>query len=97
MNSTAIKGRSHRSRGQEAHGMQTALVNAFVKLAPQHIVRNPVMAVVWAGTLLTAAMTAAGWAAPGFGWAVTVILLITVLFSNFAEAVAESRGRGQAA
>lgn len=81
----------------EAHGLRTAMVDAVRKLAPQHIVKNPVMAVVWLGTLVTAVATIAGWAQPGFGWAVTLILLITVLFGNFAEAVAESRGRGQAA
>lgn len=81
----------------EERGFVPALINAFIKLAPQHIIKNPVMAVVWLGTLVTAAATLAGWAQPGFGWAVTVILLITVLFGNFAEAVAESRGRGQAA
>ena len=77
--------------------LQPALIEAFVKLAPQHILRNPVMAVVWFGTLLTGAATLVGLAEPGFGWAVTAILFITVLFGNFAEAVAESRGRGQAA
>ncbi len=82
---------------QSTPGHQRALVEAFVKLAPQHIVRNPVMAVVWAGTLLTAGATLAGLSAPGFGWAVTAILFVTVLFGNYAEAVAESRGRGQAA
>lgn len=55
------------------------------------------MVVVWLGTLTTAIATLAGQAQPGFGWTVTAILLITVLFSNFAEAMAESRGRGQAA
>ncbi len=70
---------------------------ALVKLAPRHIVRSPVMAVVLAGTVLAALITASGYAAPGFGWAVTAILLLTVLFGNFAEAVAEARGRGQAA
>ncbi|MEO8011368.1 MAG: potassium-transporting ATPase subunit KdpB [Dokdonella sp.] len=73
------------------------MINAFVKLAPQHIIKNPVMAVVWVGTVLTAVITVAGRAEPGFGWAVTAILFVTVLFGNFAEAVAESRGRGQAA
>lgn len=81
----------------EAHGLRTALIDSVRKLAPQHIIKNPVMAVVWLGTLVTGMATLAGWAQPGFGWAVTLILLITVLFGNFAEAVAESRGRGQAA
>ncbi len=70
---------------------------ALVKLAPRHIVRSPVMAVVLAGTVLAALITASGNAPAGFGWAVTAILLLTVLFGNFAEAVAEARGRGQAA
>ena len=74
-----------------------ALADAFRKLAPQYIIRNPVMAVVWLGTVLAAVATLAGTTSPGFGWAVTAILFATVLFGNFAEAVAESRGRGQAA
>lgn len=82
---------------RDAHGLISAMVGAFVKLSPKHIVRNPVMAVVWLGTVLTALATLAGLASPGFGWTVTLVLLFTVLFGNFAEAVAESRGRGQAA
>lgn len=74
-----------------------ALRSAVIKLAPHHMVKNPVMAVVWLGTLVTALATLAGWTSAGFGWAVTAILLVTVLFGNYAEAVAESRGRGQAA
>ncbi len=77
--------------------LQAALVDAFVKLSPRHAIQNPVMAVVWAGTLLTAFATLAGWTGLGFGWAVTAILFITVLFANFAEAIAEAHGRGQAA
>ncbi|MBX3605797.1 MAG: potassium-transporting ATPase subunit KdpB [Piscinibacter sp.] len=76
---------------------RTALLQSVVKLAPQHAVKNPVMAVVWLGTLVSAGLTLAGQAAPVFGGAVTLILLVTVLFANFAEAVAEARGRGQAA
>ena len=91
---TAKKQERPLSGGQH---LAPALVDAFVKLAPRHIIRNPVMAVVWLGTLVTAGATLADQARPGFGWAVTLVLLITVLFGNFAEAVAESRGRGQAA
>ena len=80
-----------------AHTWGPALKDAVRKLAPQHMVRNPVMAVVWLGTVLTAVATVAGWTAPLFGSAVTAILLATVLFANFAEAVADARGRGQAA
>lgn len=81
----------------EGHSFKPALIDSFKKLAPQHAVKNPVMAVVWLGTVLTAIATLAGWTTAGFGWSVTLILLVTVLFANFAEAVAEARGRGQAA
>ena len=97
MSNTTSQENPVRTQRLEERGFVPALINAFIKLAPQHIIKNPVMAVVWLGTLVTAVATLAGWAQPGFGWAVTVILLITVLFGNFAEAVAESRGRGQAA
>ena len=80
-----------------ARQLREALPQAFAKLAPWHLLRNPVMAVVGAGTLLTAVATLAGWTPTGFGLAVTGILLLTVLFGNLAEALAESRGRGQAA
>ena len=82
---------------QNGNHWQQAVLQSFVKLAPQHAIRNPVMAVVWLGTMLTAGLTLAGYTTAGFGWSVTVILLATVLFANFAEAVAEARGRGQAA
>jgi len=97
MLTTDSKQRAERPADSAGQGLGPALQAAFVKLAPQHIIKNPVMAVVWAGTLATGAATLAGLAAPGFGWAVTAILFFTVLFGNYAEAVAESRGRGQAA
>jgi len=81
----------------DAASLRAALKGAFVKLVPQSAFRNPVMAVVWLGTLVTAGFTLAGRTAPGFGWTVTALLFVTVLFANFAEAVAEARGRGQAA
>lgn len=81
----------------DAAAMRSALRDSFLKLSPQHLVKSPVMAIVMLGTLLSAVITLAGAATPGFGWSVTVILLVTVLFGNFAEAIAEARGRGQAA
>jgi K+-transporting ATPase ATPase B chain len=78
-------------------GFKTALGQSFVKLAPQHAFRNPVMAVVWLGTVLAAGLTVARVSDPILGLMVTVLLFVTVLFANFAEAVAEARGRGQAA
>lgn len=77
--------------------IRPALIDSVKKLSPQHAFKNPVMAVVWLGTLLTGCATFAGWTSWGFGISVTAILLLTVLFANFAEAVAEARGRGQAA
>ena len=81
----------------DAAAFRASIRDAFLKLAPRHIVKSPVMAIVLAGTLLAALITAAGAAPAGFGWSVTAILFATVLFGNFAEAVAEARGRGQAA
>ena len=81
----------------DAATLRAAAGEAFLKLAPRHIVGNPVMAIVLAGTLLAALITVSGVAPFGFGAAVSAILLVTVLFGNFAEAVAEARGRGQAA
>ena len=78
--------------------LRAALVESFRKLSPRHAIRNPVMAVVWLGTGVTAVLTLLGRASsPSLGWAVTAVLALTVLFANFAEAVAEARGRGQAA
>ncbi|WP_242691368.1 potassium-transporting ATPase subunit KdpB [Lysobacter enzymogenes] len=74
-----------------------AIRESFVKLAPHHAVRSPIMAVVLLGTVLSALITIFVPGNAGFGAAVTVILFVTVLFANFAEAVAEARGRGQAA
>ena len=70
--------------------------NAFVKLLPQHAMQNPVMAIVWLGTIVTFISTILGKADLIFGLLVTLILLITVLFANYAEAIAEAKGRGQA-
>jgi K+-transporting ATPase ATPase B chain len=70
--------------------------NAFIKLQPQHAVKHPVMAIVWLGTVITFISTVAGQADLGFGLSVSLILFITVLFANYAEAVAEAKGRGQA-
>lgn len=69
----------------------------FHKLLPQHAFKNPVMACVWVGTVLTLVATLMGSTSLGFGLALSLILLVTVLFANYAEAVAEAKGRGQAA
>jgi potassium-transporting ATPase ATP-binding subunit len=78
-----------------------ALMDSFVKLLPQHQWRNPVMFVVYLGSILTSilfvqALGGGGEAAPGFILHVTIWLWFTVLFANFAEAIAEGRSKAQA-
>ncbi|MDD5037317.1 MAG: potassium-transporting ATPase subunit KdpB [Methylococcaceae bacterium] len=82
--------------------LQEALVDSFRKLTPRQQWKNPVMFVVYIGSLLTTllwmqAMTGEGEAPAGFILAVTLWLWFTVLFANFAEAVAEGRSKAQAA
>ncbi|UZW62663.1 potassium-transporting ATPase subunit KdpB [Lysobacter enzymogenes] len=83
--------------GLDAAGLRAAIRESFVKLAPHHAIRSPIMAVVLLGTALSALITLFVPGNVAFGAAVTAILFVTVLFANFAEAVAEARGRGQAA
>ncbi|MFM7365759.1 MAG: potassium-transporting ATPase subunit KdpB [Cuspidothrix sp.] len=81
-----------------------AIGNAFIKLSPQYAIKNPVMFLVWMGTLITFFLTidpelfgATSQTNPRlFNGLLTGILFFTVLFSNFAEAVAEGRGKAQA-
>jgi K+-transporting ATPase ATPase B chain len=88
---------AHRPVLLDGAGFQAAILGAFIKLNPRHALQNPVMAVVWLGTLLCAGLTLLGQSPPGMGSSVTALLFLTVLCANFAEAVAEARGRGQAA
>ncbi len=74
---------------------RAALVDAFRKLDPRTQLRNPVMFVVYLGSLLTTALSIAR--PDAFVVAVTVWLWFTVLFANFAEALAEGRSKAQAA
>jgi K+-transporting ATPase ATPase B chain len=79
-----------------------ALLQALTKLDPRVQWRNPVMFVVYIGTIVTAvlylqALGGHGEASAAFILAITVWLAFTVLFANFAEALAEGRSRAQAA
>jgi len=79
-----------------------AVVNSFRKLMPQREVRNPVMFVVYVGSVLTTLLwlqtvVGKGEAPASFIFWVSVWLWFTVLFANFAEAMAEGRGKAQAA
>ncbi|MEO1817912.1 potassium-transporting ATPase subunit KdpB [Pseudomonas sp.] len=72
---------------------------AFKKLTPKAAATNPVMFVVLIGTVITAFFTVQRLFTGqpfGFELATTLLLLFTVWFANFAESVAEARGRGQA-
>jgi potassium-transporting ATPase ATP-binding subunit len=83
---------------------QRAIKDAFVKLNPKNAIKNPVMFLVWVGTIITLLVTidpTLFGPVPDnnprlFNGLITVILFFTVWFANFAEAVAEGRGKAQA-
>jgi K+-transporting ATPase ATPase B chain len=79
-----------------------AAVESFRKLNPLHQIKNPVMFVVLVGAVLTTglwvqALISKGEAPAGFISAITLWLWFTLIFANFAEAMAEGRGKAQAA
>ena len=81
--------------------IRRAVVDAFRKLNPRWMIRNPVMFVVLVGSVATTALwiqalVGAGEAPAGFIGAVALWLWFTVLFANFSEALAEGRGKAQA-
>ncbi len=82
--------------------VRRALREALGKLDPHRMIRNPVMFVVEIGSAFTtllfvhALVTGAGEAPAGFIGAIALWLWFTVLFANFAEAMAEGRGKAQA-
>src|SRR5262245_37957072 len=86
----------------ESHIVKRAALDSFKKLDPRRMVKNPVMFVVEIGSAFTtllfvhAAVTGHGEAHPGFILGVSLWLWFTVLFANFAEAMAEGRGKAQA-
>ncbi|MEA4898617.1 MAG: potassium-transporting ATPase subunit KdpB [Christensenellaceae bacterium] len=78
-----------------------SLKQSFAKLAPRVQVKNPVMLVVYIGAILTTILYFLSFAgirdeSRGYILAISLILWFTVLFANFAEAIAEGRGRAQA-
>ena len=82
--------------------MKTALIDSFRRMTPRYQWRNPVMFVVYIGSILTTilwlqALFGQGEAPAGFILAVTLWLWATLLFANFAEAIAEGRSKAQAA
>ena len=80
--------------------VRTASLDAWRKLAPLQAIKSPVMFVVWVGTVLSFGMTVQRLVQGepyGFALCTSLILFFTVWFANFAEAIAEARGRDQAA
>src|SRR3989449_11235177 len=82
--------------------LRQAVIDSFRKLTVRRQVRNPVMFVVYVGSILTTllwiqALAGQGEAPAWFIFWVSVWLWFTVLFANFAEAMAEGRGKAQAA
>lgn len=76
---------------------QWAVGQAFKKLDPRQQIKNPVMFVVYIGALLTTGLCFTETGVPlWFSISITVFLWLTLLFANFAEAVAEGRGKAQA-
>lgn len=96
--------RKHTPKAKTSGLYSKAFKQAFVKLHPRNMLKNPVMFLVWIGTIVTALVTIAPnmfGNTPGnnprlFNGLITVILFFTVVFANFAEAVAEGRGKAQA-
>src|SRR5215471_13254490 len=81
--------------------LSRAIVDSFRKLDPRILIKNPVMFVVEVGAALTTIQLFWNAAAHryghfGFGLQITLWLWFTVLFANFAEAMAEGRGKAQA-
>jgi K+-transporting ATPase ATPase B chain len=87
----------------EASLVSQALKQAVVKLSPKSMFRNPVMFTVEIGTAIMLVVTLySGFSGDrtqgsfGYNLAVFIVLLLTLLFANFAEAIAEARGKAQA-
>src|SRR6266705_2111461 len=81
--------------------VRRAIIDSFTKLDPRHQVKHPVMFVVEVGSVLTTALffqalVGHGEAPAGFILAISLWLWFTVVFANFAEAMAEGRGKAQA-
>ena len=74
--------------------LRQALRDSITKLDPRTQVRNPVMFVVLVGSVITLFEAIAH--PSTFSWSITIWLFLTVIFANFAEAMAEGRGKAQA-
>src|SRR5712675_1470952 len=76
--------------------VRRAIWAAFLKLNPRKMMGNPVMFVVEIGSVITTVLLFKGGAGFKFNLQITLWLWFTVVFANFAEAMAEGRGKAQA-
>ncbi|MEI6520249.1 MAG: potassium-transporting ATPase subunit KdpB [bacterium] len=94
------KSRVHSRKGSSAHLVLQAIRASFIKLNPRTLMHNPVMFVVEIGSVISTyyavASSITGSSECGFLWQIAAWLWFTVLFANFAEAMAEGRGKAQA-
>lgn len=96
-----MKNEKNKSALSDPRMIRQAIQDSFAKLDPRVQIKNPVMFLVYISTILTAMLTILSLfgikdADTGFTLSVTIILGFTVLFANFAEAIAEGRGKAQA-
>ena len=83
--------------------LKSSVIGSFQKLDPRYMVKNPVMFIVEVGFFITLVLTFSPTLFGGseeyrvYNGIVTMVLFITILFANFAESVAEGRGKAQAA
>ena len=95
--------RSHKAKSLfEPAIVGPAIIDSFKKLDPRHQIKNPVMFVVLVVSVLTTglwfqALFSRGEAPASFILAITLWLWFTLVFANFSEAMAEGRGKAQAA
>src|SRR5213082_53767 len=80
----------------EWKSVRRALWDSLIKLNPKKMMGNPVMFVVEIGSVITTVLLFKGGGALKFNLQITLWLWFTVLFANFAEAMAEGRGKAQA-
>src|ERR1700681_671706 len=76
--------------------VRRAILDSFLKLEPRNMMGNPVMFVVEVGSVVTTVLLFRSSSAFAFNLQITLWLWFTVLFANFAEAMAEGRGKAQA-
>jgi K+-transporting ATPase ATPase B chain len=96
--------RRHTPKADLSNLYGQAFGNALVKLDPRTLAKNPVMFVVWVGTAITVLLAfnprlfgpVSGDNPYLFNGAIAIILFLTLVFANFAEAIAEGRGKAQA-